>query len=162
MAVLLTLPTLGYASADGPPLVIVAPIEGVTSASSVLVAGSTQPNGTVTIDGKVTPVNSTGSFDREVPLSLGQNVIEVRVVDPTGNATSVNLTITRTAASQGPGLNLDLVLLLVFLALAAGTAAGYIFGRLRKPANLRAPEGSGKDAVAPPSPETSAPPQKGE
>lgn len=53
------------------------PVDETTSVPVVQIAGKTDSEATVSIEGQFVPVDSQGNFSKEYPLSEGKNVIEV-------------------------------------------------------------------------------------
>lgn len=61
-----------------PPLVLSAPMEPLrTTARTVVVAGRTAPEATVTINGDPTLLDARGRFSETIDLTVGENVIAV-------------------------------------------------------------------------------------
>lgn len=70
----------------------------VVDDETVLVAGEawdvTAPDVTVLVGGQAVPV-SAGRFEREVPLAIGENHIEIKVTDGAGNVTTADVYMIR-------------------------------------------------------------------
>jgi hypothetical protein len=58
------------------------------------VIGKTEKGASVTINGRVAPVDNDGQFKLKTQLVAGKNEIEVRTVDTAGNETKKNIVIT--------------------------------------------------------------------
>ena len=67
----------------------------VTNETSILVAGSTETENTLTVNGVTVPLDAGGNFSVNCALQEGVNIIEVRAQDPAGNSRRVLLTVHR-------------------------------------------------------------------
>lgn len=61
----------------------------VLSSSAIEVRGKTDPASILTIDGREVPINSDGTFEKEVTVFPGESVINFRVVNKFGRVTTV-------------------------------------------------------------------------
>lgn len=68
-----------------PSLTITSPAVGITNNPSVQVAGTTEPNATVTVDGVGVTVDANGAFSRTMTLAEGDHSIDVVATDLAGN-----------------------------------------------------------------------------
>jgi len=94
------------------PTFTVTPSARLTRDSGIKLTGSIQlisETGPVTlsVNGRNIPVNTDGTFEYEVLLEEGQNVIDVTATDAAGNSATTELTVTRDTAA--PPLNMDSV-----------------------------------------------------
>ena len=115
-----------------PVLLITQPGSGSrTSNSRIMVRGSTDPGGTVTVNGIRAQMDDTGRFGAEISLSEGENSIVVTAVDPAGNPTTriIRLTLAGSLSITGP--EMPLVLLGLALGAVLGVAVGLFIGRRR-------------------------------
>ena len=122
-----------------PVLVLSAPTETLTRNSAISVAGTTEPNATVTVNGAPVAVDPTGSFVTAVTLTEGPNTITVVARDAQGNTASTVRIVVRDwtpsleqdlAATRG---TLSLLLLIVLIAFVATGAAQFaMYRRLKK------------------------------
>ena len=62
--------------------------------NKVTVAGKTEENTSVTINGRVVVVRSDNTFSYDYPLNEGENKLTVAATDTAGNTTSIERTIT--------------------------------------------------------------------
>lgn len=87
-------------NAFAPSLVITSPVTGlVTSASSVIVSGITEPGASVTVADQAVSVGAAGSFSTSVSLSEGANAIEVASTDAQDNVARTTVTVMRDTAA---------------------------------------------------------------
>lgn len=80
-----------------PPLAVSAPIDGANFAKdtkSISVAGTTEADAIIHINGNQAVVSSNGKFNYNLSVSPGKNDITVEAVDEAGNLTVVKLNIT--------------------------------------------------------------------
>lgn len=77
-----------------PALALFSPSTGLTSHASVVVAGTTEPGATLTVDGTAASVDSGGAFSTTVTLSDGPHVISVVATDASGNEATVLVQVT--------------------------------------------------------------------
>lgn len=79
-----------------PKLTVDNPTDNLTvndGTHKVTVSGITDPDMTVTINGRIAIVKSDGSFTYSLPISDGQNKVEVLSKDAAGNSTTVTRTV---------------------------------------------------------------------
>lgn len=67
--------------------------ESVISDPSVLVSGTTSPDAVLSVNGTSVPVAANGTFEAEVVLDIGPNVIDVVASDLTGAQESQTLAV---------------------------------------------------------------------
>jgi len=79
---------LSFSSA--PPLEISSPLEGQTFNEKVLVAGKTDKDATIKIDGTLITISENGNFSEEIVLPRGENVITVEAANRAGKKNIVN------------------------------------------------------------------------
>jgi hypothetical protein len=85
-----------------PPLVfLTSPTETMTRNPDVTVAGVTEPDARVTVNGGSVPMGADGSFSTTVSLVEGPNPIVVVAMDDEGNRATVTRTITRDTVPPG-------------------------------------------------------------
>lgn len=81
LAVLIFIAYIGitYSSVLSAPKleVLSPPVDETTSVPVVQIAGKTDSEATVSIEGQFVPVDSQGNFSKEYPLTEGKNIIEV-------------------------------------------------------------------------------------
>lgn len=79
LVIFITYLVLQYTSiAASPKLEITTPADDLTTTASVIeVAGQTEPGTTVSVDGQLVPVDSSGKFFYQLKLEEGQNIIEI-------------------------------------------------------------------------------------
>lgn len=78
-----------------PSLTIDQPTDGQTVTTQLLtVSGSTDPNGTITINGQQAIVGTDGKFSGTVSLQSGSNTVTVVATDQADNTTTVTRTVT--------------------------------------------------------------------
>ena len=88
-----------------PPLRVDSPVPGlVTAASSIEIAGTSEPGASVTVGGQAVPTNDLGRFATTVALSAGENAFEVTAADALGNMASTTVTVVRD--NTAPALSL--------------------------------------------------------
>ncbi len=74
----------------GPPSLVIKPSEDViTKEESILVNGKTNNGIDLTINGENTYVDSNGSFEKNVKLAAGLNIIEIRAINNFGKVTKI-------------------------------------------------------------------------
>lgn len=80
-----------YRAAFWPPrLSITSPMDHSTiSAQTILIAGTTDPNTTVTVNTLPAYVDSSGKFTKEIPVFPGDIVISIKAVNSFGKITSL-------------------------------------------------------------------------
>lgn len=81
-----------------PPLALTSPVDGSTlpaTTQNINVAGSTEPDAVVHVNGSQAVVDSNGKFTFNLSLSPGVNQIEASSTDLAGNITTVKLSVTR-------------------------------------------------------------------
>ena len=64
-----------------------------TSASTVMVKGTTEPGAAVTVNGNAVDVSSDGTFEYRMSISAGQTIVDVVATDLAGNTAEVTRTI---------------------------------------------------------------------
>ncbi|MCK4443232.1 MAG: hypothetical protein KAW09_01720, partial [Thermoplasmata archaeon] len=69
-----------------PPGMTIEDVPTTTQDDTVKIEGSADPGSIVTVNGKFVSVGSDGSFEEEVALSEGANLIVVEAFDPAGNS----------------------------------------------------------------------------
>jgi len=82
-----------------PALVLTAASAGLTNHASVVVAGTTEPGATLTVDGIAASVDSGGAFSTAVTLSDGTHVITVVAMDAAGNEATASVQVTVDSAA---------------------------------------------------------------
>lgn len=98
-----------------PSLQLVSPTEGeTTEVASIEVAGVTEPDAVLRINGLGIPVAANGTFSVKLGLAEGLNRIDAVATDPAGN--SATLTVNLTYTNPVSGLEADLALTLDTLA----------------------------------------------
>ena len=91
-----------------PALTLNGPVDGANYPSTttiVNVNGTTEANSIVHVSGNQAIVEDSGKFSYNLPVTAGENSIEINSVDEAGNVTNVKLTITveaAPAAADGP------------------------------------------------------------
>lgn len=86
-----------YAALDEKPpsVTIAAPEDGSTvNSSTIIVSGFTEPGACLVVNGIVVEVQDDGSFECNVALVEGENVITAVATDEAGNHASVSVTVT--------------------------------------------------------------------
>jgi hypothetical protein len=79
-----------------PPLVVQTPLAGTTTqAGSVRVAGRTEPDAKVEVDGRPVVVDAEGAFSAAVPVPRGLTNLVVVAADDLGNVRAVSRTVLR-------------------------------------------------------------------
>ncbi len=93
-----------FENEDAPSLTITAPANNSeTQNSSVVVKGTTESGNTVKfkIDGNWTEVsNNDGTFEKEMSLKDGKNIIEVKTYNQAGLYTAKSVTVTKTTTPE--------------------------------------------------------------
>lgn len=82
---------LSFSSA--PPLEVSSPVDGQTVKERTLVSGKTDKDVSVKIDGALISVSSDGSFEEEIILPRGDNILTIEAVSRQGKKRTVNLKI---------------------------------------------------------------------
>lgn len=91
-----------------PALTLNGPVDGASYPSTITIVnvnGTTEANSIVHISGNQAIVEDSGKFSYNLPVTSGENSIEINSVDEAGNVTNVKLTITVEAApvaADGP------------------------------------------------------------
>ena len=89
------------------PLTLLSPVDGVEIASgAVRVLGQTRLDAAVAVNGIPVEVESNGTFQRDIPLEEGANIIEVISTDLYGQRTSRSVAVFFQAPEVGLPLNL--------------------------------------------------------
>ena len=84
-----------YARDNLPPeLVVTSPTTGLTNVPSVTVAGSTEPDANVTVDGTPVALDANGAFSLQVTLPDGPHTFTIVARDVEGNSATALRTIT--------------------------------------------------------------------
>lgn len=78
-----------------PSLTVTSPTVALTTAGTILVAGTTDVDANVTVNGVPAAVDPNGSFNATVILAEGPNPIAVVATDPAGNEATFVTTVTR-------------------------------------------------------------------
>ncbi|MEM4728457.1 MAG: right-handed parallel beta-helix repeat-containing protein [Thermoplasmata archaeon] len=116
-----------------PPLVISSPQSGFrTSQDTVMVRGYTDPGSSVTVNGILAQIDSSGRFACEIPLQEGENSLVLTAVDRAGNPTTKLLRITRTGPLSLSKEETPLLFVGLGTGLVAGAVAGYLTAMRRK------------------------------
>lgn len=79
---------------SGPSLSLTSPAYDLTRTPTVVVAGITDPDATVTVDGMGVAVDGDGTFSTSLALAEGPNSIVVVATDPAGNTARVTRLVT--------------------------------------------------------------------
>lgn len=78
-----------------PEIKISEPLDGITTELlRVAVRGTTEPGAKILVNGAETD-NKEGSFEKIINLKVGENSVEVKAKDDSGNATTKKITVTR-------------------------------------------------------------------
>lgn len=84
-----------YVDTYAPQLTIDTDLDGKrVSTSTVVVSGKTEPASTLSVNGQATTVDKEGNYSTEVKLSPGENSIEIKAKDVSGNESVILLTVT--------------------------------------------------------------------
>jgi len=76
---------------QSPKLQLIAPSEDFTTQlSTIVVAGQTEKDATVSVNGEFVPVDKEGSFSYQLTLNEGQNIIEIIAAKRLSPKTKVN------------------------------------------------------------------------
>ncbi|WP_420382221.1 Ig-like domain-containing protein [Novosphingobium sp.] len=79
-----------------------------TSSANAGITGTAVAGSTVTLGSLTTIASNSGTFQfSSVPLTTGDNVLTVKVIDPAGNTSSASLTVTRVAPTSTTNQSLD-------------------------------------------------------
>jgi hypothetical protein len=115
------------------PAIVFETKDGKTTGSdTITVRGSTEPSAILTHAGVQVPVAADGSFEVEVPLVLGNNIIELTAEDELGNSATASVVVKREPGSEWtPTTRGVSILLLVVVMVLVGVIA-YIFMRGRR------------------------------
>lgn len=98
-----------------------------TEEGTVRIKGTVESGSFVTVNGKFVTVDiNTGSFEEEVALSQGANLIIVEAVDPAGNVRASRLTIEMSTPNYMPYA-------FVVIGIVVGLLIGYVVGTRLRP-----------------------------
>ena len=90
-----------------PAITVAEPLDGArVGATTARVVGSVEPGSALEVMGRAVTVAGDGSFNVQLPLARGENLIIVHATDRVGLESYVNLTVTRVEEeedSPGPG-----------------------------------------------------------
>jgi hypothetical protein len=79
---------------EGPQISIEAPSDGATMSTSLIVVQGTTKNAlSLTLNGRLIPIDTTGRFQEQLLLSYGYNIIELVATDRTGEALTKTITL---------------------------------------------------------------------
>jgi len=94
----LLIAVIGMLTPDVPTteLVVTSPDDGATLAGveNITIKGRTEPNATVTINGKNVTTKPDGNFTQNVPIKIGENTITIEAKAPKKESNSVTRTVT--------------------------------------------------------------------
>jgi hypothetical protein len=124
-----------------------------TTNNALRLSGTVEPGTLLAFNSEQVTVRSDGRFMAILPLSLGQNTIQVRVADEAGNTAITDLAVTRVPKEpvRAPGLEIG------WLALLSGVAFGFAFIGLIQFARRRKAARSSAEVLAEPGTGTIAP-----
>jgi hypothetical protein len=91
-----------------------------TSSSTITVTGSTEPDTVLTLNDQVVPVKDDGTFETEIELAIGSNVIQLVSLDDAGNSGEMTVQVERIEKAE-PSSSWTHVLLAIVL--VVGVAA---------------------------------------
>jgi hypothetical protein len=110
-----------------PPSLIIDEVPSSTDQSELTITGSVELGTILTVNGKIVNVAGDGTFEEEVTLSPGPNVITAQAVDSAQNTRSVQVVIVREMADISPYIIMILLAIIVLI-------LGYLLGsKLKKP-----------------------------
>lgn len=79
---------------EGPRIVIEAPSDGATISTSLVdIRGTTRNALSLTLDGRLIAIDTTGRFDEQLLLSYGYNIIELVATDRAGKTIKKTVTL---------------------------------------------------------------------
>ena len=79
---------------EGPKITIESPIDGATMSNSlILVSGTTKNALSLTLNGRLIAIDTTGRFQEQLLLSYGYNIIELVATDRAGKALKKTVTL---------------------------------------------------------------------
>jgi hypothetical protein len=79
---------------EGPKIVIEVPADGATISTSLIeVRGTTKNALSLTLDGRLIAIDTTGRFDEQLLLSYGYNIIELVATDRAGKSIKKTVTL---------------------------------------------------------------------
>jgi hypothetical protein len=79
---------------EDPQISIEAPSDGATMSTSLIVVQGTTKNAlSLTLNGRLIPIDTTGRFQEQLLLSYGYNIIELVATDRTGEALTKTITL---------------------------------------------------------------------
>jgi hypothetical protein len=107
------------------PTLTIAELPTTTEEGSVNIQGSVDPGSIVTVNGKFVSVGSDGSFQEEVTLSEGANLIIVETMDSAGNSRTSRLVVEMVVPDNTPWM---LAIMGILVALMVGLLVGATLG----------------------------------
>lgn len=79
-----------------PPLIIESPEDGlIVKTEDVAVFGKTDVDATLTINHELVLVKEGGKFYKDIPLTVGSNILQIEAISRVGEKTAVTRTVTR-------------------------------------------------------------------
>jgi hypothetical protein len=115
-----------------PAIVFVTKDGKTTESDTITVKGTTEPTAILTHAGVQVPVAADGSFEVEVPLVMGNNIIELTAEDELGNWATASVVVKREPGSEWTPTTRGVSILLLVVVLVLVGVIAYIFTRGRR------------------------------